>query len=218
MRQQGKFYWDVILVATLFVSLSVIFLHFIFYVNKWDFHPFAGLAKPMMSILFIAPATAILSARGLLQKKGYASFLEIFVHFLIVGMVSGGLFGTYSYVFDAKIAPKHREEVYKVHIAGIAENCKQVYDKEKKIQCLESMGNFRQEMENELKYKPELGLYLQKSIIRYISLALFYGLVFGFIFSKIYVAPNYAKKEDNNNNNNEQSEESDDKTDFHSRL
>jgi|GEM_PF-4627533 len=188
--EKGKFYWDIIAVATLFVGGMVVFLDFMFYLNGWDFNPFAGIAKPLMGLIFIAPVSAILTARSILRKKGYASFIEIFVHFLLVGLFSGLLSATYSYQFDTNIAPIHRKAVAEVYIKGLAENCKEVQNKEKKIDCLKAMGDFQLQMENELKHAPEFGLYVQKGIIRFIAMGMFYGLIFGFIFSKIYVKPN----------------------------
>jgi hypothetical protein len=187
--KKGKFYWEVIAVATLFVGGMVVFLDFMFYLNGWDFNPFAGIAKPLMGMIFIAPVSATLTARSLLSKKGYSSFLEIFVHFLLIGMLSGLLSAGYSYLFDTQIAPDHRRKVAEVYIKGLAENCKEVQNKDKKVDCLKAMADFQQQMELELKHAPELGLYVRKGIIRFMAMGMFYGLIFGFIFSKIYVKP-----------------------------
>lgn len=190
MKQKNTFYIDVLLFGAGLLSVSLILVDVIYYIAGWDYFAMSGLAKLVLTATIIPAGIAFWIARKILSKKGFTTVMEMLVHFVVIAAATGFLYSCYWYTFDTKIDPNYRFELAEYYYKGLEKNSSEVQDMGKKKLFLEKMQEVRKDTDKMKATPPNFVSMLNLSVVRFMAAAFFYGLIYGFIFSKIYVSPN----------------------------
>ena len=170
------------------MTLSIILLNLLYYFTGWDFFTMAGLAKMMFQLVFLPVGVFILCIRWLLRHTGQSPFLEILAHCIIIGFLTGLPVGGYFFVFERYMAPEHRTALMEQSIEGLRENMSQVNDLKLKQNFTDEIYVREQQIKEFREHPPGFRTYLEKSLVQFLFLALLFGSIFGFIFSKMVVS------------------------------
>lgn len=200
MKQRNTFYIDVLLFGAGLLSLSLILVDIIYYISGWDYFAMSGLAKLVLTATIIPAGIAFWIARKILSKKGFTTIMEMLVHFVVIAAATGFLYSCYWYVFDTRIDPNYRFELSEYYYKGLEKNSSEVQDVGKKKLFLEKMQEVKKDMDKMKVTPPNFVSMLNLSVVRFMAAAFFYGLIYGFIFSKIYVAPGEKSESETSQN------------------